>query len=63
MIWFVDFLVGFTLMVALSTAATFFAIGSTYAGRWLGWEFRRGSLSREAQGVLARQRVRQRVID
>lgn len=63
MIWLVDFLVGFTLMVVGCTTAVCVMIGSTYAGRWLGWQFRRGSLARELQGVLARERVRTRVVD
>ncbi|MEO0494223.1 MAG: hypothetical protein AAF081_12490 [Actinomycetota bacterium] len=63
MIWIVDFMVGFALMVVGCSAATGVVIGSMYAGRWLGWEFRRASLAREAQGVMARDRVRQRVID
>ena len=63
MIWLVEFLVGFTLMVAFAAASTGVVIGSTYLGRWLGWEFRRQSLANEAQGVLARERVRQRVAE
>ncbi|MEM8704902.1 MAG: hypothetical protein AAGE98_00480 [Actinomycetota bacterium] len=63
MIWFVDFVVGFVLMVAGFTLATGFAIGVTYAGRWVGWEYRRASLAHEAQGVMARARVRERVAD
>ena len=63
MIWLVEFLVGFTLMVAFAAASTGMAIGSTYLGRWLGWEFRRRSLANEAQGVLARERVRQRAVE
>lgn len=63
MIWLVEFLVGFTLMVAFAATSIGVVIGSTCLGRWLGWQFRRESLAKEAQGVLARERLRQQVVE
>ena len=60
MIWFVEFLIGFTAMVAVSATFTMATIGAWYVIDHLGWRFRRGSLAREAQRDLARARVRDR---
>ena len=58
MVWFVDFVFGFTLMVGFSAVGTGVIIASMYVGDWLGWKFRQGSLAREAQRELAKARVR-----
>lgn len=58
MIVFIDFLIGFTVMVAACAMFTGATIGAWYVIDHLGWRFRRGSLAREAQRELAKARVR-----
>ena len=60
MLWFVDFLIGFTAMVAGCAAFTMAMIGAWYAADHFAWRFRQGSLAREAQRELAKARVRER---
>ena len=60
MVSFVEFLFGFTAMVAFSAAVTWACIGAFVAADRLAWRFRQGSLAREAQRELAKSRVRER---
>ncbi|MEM9202144.1 MAG: hypothetical protein AAGC53_10810 [Actinomycetota bacterium] len=60
MFWLIDFLIGFTAMVAGSAMFTMAMIGMWYGVDHAAWTFRRGSLAREAQRDLARARVRAR---
>ena len=59
MVSLVEFLFGFTAMVAFSTVATGVIIGLFMAADRFGWWFRQGSLAREAQRELAKARVRE----
>lgn len=60
MLWFVDFLIGFTVMVAGCAAFTMAMIGAWHAADHVAWRLRQGSLAREAQRELAKARVRER---
>ena len=60
---FVDFLFGFAAMVVACAMFSVAMIGAWYLADHLAWQFRQGSLSREAQRELSKARVRARRAD